>query len=535
MSQGAVFNLVLRDQRFDEFYQAADLLRNRLDDIRAKRAAEKRRLAALGDPQADSYNIQPTFVDLARTHLVYIHGTYRPFVSVASEYTRVKPSGDGTVALSSAGGTLDFTWPINGHFTSDMVLHIRIRAIGSAEAAAAEAAPTAAAPLLRYCAYPGLRIARRVEFKSGSVLIDDYTTDDAVKYGKFFVGADQRAGWDRCLGQQEQRLATYPANGFMGTLVYSDGPQTPKLYHDTFDMFIPLQFWFCGDASRSLLNDLIPNSQRMITVHLASVQDIVQALLPSPGNLNPLLPQGFVPTPLPFARLPIEASLYVNNLTVNPEIHDIFASRIGFSLARVHRRQINPLQAPAASFLLNQLKFPAEYLMVGMRDRSLANDFDRWWMMGARSVKTASTRLLVPAIVWNSSLLVNELVVREAVETSTLDSFTASIGITAHGISLYPQIPSVFYNAYVPIRYVENSMIVSPVDTSEFLVTFCLYPGAHNPSGYYNLSAGRELYIQYTTKDNVPDVSGRCEMVTTMSALNFIVRRGDSFQLHYAM
>jgi hypothetical protein len=534
MSQGSVFSLVTRDERFDQRFQAADALRIRLDKIRRARAAEKARLRAEGDPRADAYNVQPTFTDLARTHLNFVHGTYRPFVSVASEYAKVKASGDGTVALTAAGGTLEFAWPIFGHFTSDMVLHIRVHAIGSADAAASEATPTAQVPLLRYCAYPGLRIAQKVELKSGQVLIDDYTPDDAVKYGKFFVGADQRAGWDRCLGQQEQRLASYSANGFTGTLTYSDGPQTPKLYHDTFDIFAPLQFWFCQDPSRALLNDMIPNTQRVVTVHLASIDKIVQAMLPAPpGDPDPLVPQGFVSTPLPFSRLKIEANLYVNNLTVNPEIHDIFASRIGMTLARVHRRQTNPLQAPSGAFLLDQLKFPAEYLMVGMRDRALANDFDRWWLMGMRTPKTRSTKLVVPAIVWNAGLLVNQLVVREAVEQSTLDSFTTGIGVTAHGITMHPMAPALFYNAYKPIRYVENSMIVSPIDTSEFLVTFCLYPGAHNPSGYYNLSAGREMYIQYSTRD-AADVAGRCEMVITMSSLNFLIRRGDAVSLAFS-
>jgi len=536
MSQGAVFNLVLRDERYDGHFQAADFLRERLDRIRVRREAERRRLAMRGDTaEAARYNIQPAFADITRTHLLYIHGAYRPFVSVASEYFRVKAMGDGASSLGAGGSTLQFFFPINGHFTNDMVLHIRVAAIGSAKAAAEEATPTLETPLLRYCAYPGLRAARHVEFKSGSVLIDDYTTDDAVKYSKFFVGADQRAGWDRCLGQQEQRQATYMANGFMGTLNYSDGPQTPKLYHDAFDMFIPLEFWFCGDPSRALVNDMIANTQRTITVQLAPLDQLVQALLPAPGAHDPLLPSALVRAPLPFSRVPIEASLYVNNLTTNPEIHDIFASRIGFSLFRVHRRQSHQLEGPVDSVLMAQMKYPAEYLMVGMRDRTLANDFDRWWLMGTQLPKPDTAKLLVPAMIWNKSLAVAQLVCREAVESSTLDSFTSSIGVKAHGVELYPELPATFYNAYLPIRYNENSMTVSPVDTSEFLITFCLYPGNPNPSGYYNLSAGRELYIKYRTKASAGDPKSRFEMVTTMSALNFLVRKGDGVSLRYAM
>src|SRR4051812_4860477 len=108
MSQAGVFNLVLRDERFDMFFTASDYLRKRLNVIRQKRQA------------AGEFNIQPTFVDIERSHILYVHAAYRPFVTVASEYSRVKPYGDGVASIGPSGGTLQFTFPIYGHFTSDM-------------------------------------------------------------------------------------------------------------------------------------------------------------------------------------------------------------------------------------------------------------------------------------------------------------------------------------------------------------------------------------------------------------------------------
>lgn len=515
MSQGAIFKLVLRDERFDKFFTASDYLRKRLDEIRVKRQA------------AGDANVQPTFVDIERTHVLYVHAVYRPYVAIASEYARVKASGDGNSSVGTSGGTLEFTFPTYGHFTSDMAVHIRFKGIGSKSATT----PSTAAPYLRYCALPGARMFRKIEMRSEQVLIDDYVPDDVVAYSKFFVHADQRVGWDRCMGQQDLREATYFANGFTGSLMYRDGPQTPKLYQDAFDMYVPLQFWLCRDAAHALLNDLIPNSQRVITCELAPLKDIVQALVP-----NILDPSVLDPVELPFTKLSIEADLYVNGLYVNPEIHDIFASRIGFSLIRVHRRQVNQLQSASDAFLLDQLKFPAEYLMVGFRSRKLASDFDRWWLMGALTPRVNTNKLIVPAYIWNTVLGVAQLVVREAVEASTLDSFVGTIGVTAHGIEIFPQLPGEFYNAYMPIRYAENSMVVSPKDTSAFLVNFCLYPGKFTPSGYYNLSAGREMYINYGLKDSTADISGgEFEMVLSMSALNFLMRKGDKLSLRYAL
>jgi hypothetical protein len=515
MSQAGVFTLIVRDERFDKFFQASDYLRQRFDAIRQKRKA------------AGEKNVQPTFVDIERSHILYIHSAYRPFVSTASEYTRVKASGDGTASIGPSGGTINFTFPIYGHFTSDMAIHIRFKPIGSLTATT----PTAQTPYLRYCAYPGIRILQKVDLRSDQVLIDDYVPDDVVAYMKFFIHADQRAGWDRCLGQQEAREAVYLANGFTASLLYRDGPQTPKLYQDGFDVFAPAQFWLCRDASTALLNDLVPNSQRTVSCQLAPLADIVQALLPDPQNpMGPL-----IPTPLPFQKLGIEASLYVNGLYVNPEVHDVFASRVGFSLIRVHRRQTNQLQSAVDSFLLDQLKFPAEYLMAGIRDRSLRNDFDRWWLMGTPPVRTNSNSLLAPAMIWNSNLQVVQLVAREAVDVTSLDNVTGTIGVTAHGIEIFPALPSLFYNAYMPIRYAENTMVVSPIDTGAFLVNFCLYPGKYNPSGYYNLSAGREMYLNYSLTRAIQDTvaPGQFELVISMSALNFLVRKGDRINLRY--
>lgn len=512
MTQGAIFGLILRDDRFDNLITASDILRQRLDSIRVKNKA------------ARVANVQPTFHDVERTHLLYIHATYKPYVSVASEYARVQASGDGAAGISSAGGTLQFTFPSYGHFTSDMVIHIQVDPIGTT------ATPTATTPYYRYCAYPGIRILKKVELRSQNVLIDDYTPDDVSSFAKFFVGADQQMGWDRCMGQQEKRDAAFYGNGFTTNFSYSDGPQTPKPYQPALDLYIPVQMWMCKDVSHALLNDLIPNSQRVLTCELASLQSILQCGIPSVAN-----PGQFTPTTLPFSNLSIKAELYVNGLYVNPEIYDIFASRIGFSLIRVHRRQVSQLQTQSGQFLLDQLKYPAEFLMTGFRQRTLASNFDQWYLTGATTTRANANNLFVPAVIWNSALNVAQLVIRTGTDTSTLTNFVDKIGVSAHGIDIYPQSTAAFYNAYMPIRYSENSMVVSPKDTGSFMITFCLYPGKFNPSGYYNLSAGREMYLKYSLNADLDFKSGAYEMVISMSAINFLMRNGDKIALRYSV
>lgn len=518
--QGAVFNLTLRDERFDKLHTAADYLRARLDKIRLERYNE-------GLP-----NVQPTFLDIEKTHTLYIHAAYRPYVAVASEYSRVKPTGDGSSGVGSAGGSIQFTFPIYGHFTSDMAIHVRFKEVGSKTATVA----TAITPMYRYCTYPGVKMFKRIEFKSDQVMVDDYTPEDVIFDKQFFIDTDARIGWDRCVGEQDVKEASYYGNGYTGVLQYKDGPQTPKLYQESFDMFVPLKFWFCKDAKHALLNDLIPNTQRTIVCHISPLDEILEALIPDPAS-----PGAFIKTPIPFNSLGMDINLYVNGLYVNPEIHDIFASRVGFSLIRVHRRQINQIQSQSGNFLLDQLKFPAEYFMFGFRARSLKNDFERWHLMGKKLDRTLApgTKLYVPSVIWNPGppAAIPQLVVREAVEFSTLKSIVDTIGLTAHGIEIFPNIPGPFYNAYLPSKYNQNSMICSPTDTSIFLISFCLYPGKFNPSGYFNLSAGREMYLNYSLRADAAEgmIGGEYEMILSMSALNFLVRKGDKVSLRYSL
>ena len=107
--------------------------------------------------------------------------------------------------------------------------------------------------------------------------------------------------------------------------------------------------------------------------------------------------------------------------------------------------------------------------------------------------------------------------------------------LTAHGIPLWPEnMPASFFNSYLPQRYFKNTSMVTPMDTSALHFPFCLYPGQHNPSGYYNLSAGRELELTYDSGDKISQAEP-AEIYITMSALNFLVRKGDKILLRYSM
>lgn len=509
MSKGAIFNLINRDERTDKFLLASDYLREKLDRVREdrKRRGEK--------------NVQPCFADIESSHTLYIHSLYKPFVAVASEYSKVKPSGDGGASIKEAGGSIQFTLPNFGHFTSDMAVRFRLAAIGTQR-------PTGASPLFRYCELPGVRLLKLTSFLSDETLIDDYDPDDVNNFTKVFLNTDFQSGYFSCVGEQTNNFASYAANGFSATVQYSDGPQTPKTFQPALELMIPLWFWMCRDPSTALLNDLIPNSQRIIRVELESLSKIVEAL--DPATLNQI--------PLPFTELTIEAcELYVNNLYVNPEIHDVFASRIGFQLARVHQRQKNQLTTSSGKVLLNQLKYPAEFMIVGIRNPQNMKDFDLWPLMGTPFQRTNATALAFPASIWNPVTSQYDIVTRIASDVSSLAPMVDSIGlVTQGGIVLFAESPALFYNGYLPLRYFMSTIISTPFDKSIWLIPFSLFQDKLAPSGYFNLSTGRETYFQYSGNnvDQPISVSSPGELVISMIAFNFILRHGSGISLRYS-
>ena len=524
MSRGAIFTLVTQDDVTDKYFTAFDILSKRISAI--KKAGKL-----------------PTSKDIEHTHLLYTKSRYIPYVAMTSDYISVQPIG-----LLDFGNTIEFSLPNYGHFTSDIVLNIRFDAIGNKSAYENNIDPTPDIPLYKYCSYPGIRLLESVEFKSDGILIDTYGPEEVIANKNFFVRKNHTPGWSRCFGQDEIQQAAYNSKSFTGFLNYSDGFQTPKLYHGQFDMFIPLQFWFCEDISNAIINSGTTNGQRKISIKLAHLDKILQCL-------NYVVDEGIPPniTQIGTSQVPLKlnrssplitaATLYINNIYTYPEIYETIVNECNFNLIRVHKKQMTSIDKASDDILLNNLHYPGEYLCVGFRNKNNINDFDRWHLMGSDylSVDTYKSRsMYVPAMVWNTEHGIRQLVTREAIQSTTMNSIINSLRVHVGDINIYPTMLSNFYNDYLPIRYNKDSAVVSPYDNNMFLITFCSYPGKYNPSGHFNLSTTRELYIEYNMNEygnylNDPSNGVIYEMVVTMSALNFLIREGDSIRLRYSL
>lgn len=293
---------------------------------------------------------------------------------------------------------------------------------------------------------------------------------------------------------------------------------------------------------------------------------------------------------------------------MNPEVHKIYIKRVGFSLIRVHRQQLYNANSDSADVLLQQLKWPIEYLYVGMKVKnyyasSSASDqlqhLDKWHkfssatdntylstgqevarkqlLSGGTVTITASTGALVTSSALYVSLAFGDSVqiagqqyavtgvtagaagaaanvvvepapradqatvasascfklVRQGLEViateyaPTLDT----INIAAHGIDIYKNFPTGFFNSYTTYHY-GGPNINTPEDIGALFIPFCLYPGTYQPSGHINISRAREFYINYTS--SVIDSSTDGTLVIIASAINFLLISDGSAVLRYS-
>jgi hypothetical protein len=523
MSTGGVFTLLTNDGKQDRMLMATDLLRKRLEQVRNERTAKGM------DPT-------PTLADIERTHVLFMHAHFKPFAALAYEYNKVR-ANSGSVSL---GSDIQFSIPQFGDLFHDMCLHVKLTG-GSVTLTDDEVTGT------RYCEYPGERLLEKVSFEVNGNPLDEYTYDAYVMHRNFHVSKSKLTAWKRCVGQ-EVALET-PSNattdaginaGYRPVMKYVRGAQTPvpqDTAQNDLEMFIPLLFWFNRDPRLSIPSVSIPFGQRFINVKLAAGADIFGLYTGAVGTTKNTVSAiiGDVTVTYPTVST---MELYINNIFVNPEVHDIFIQRIGFSLVRVHRRQVTTVNKASDELLMQALKWPIETLYFGFRPTTNLTDvaaaggvagtagnlngfsggkFELWhrFHTSARAATNGGDD-------WGASGL------DAAVETQTKQ--VTNITLTAHGIPIYNEFPAEFFNAYQPQHY-GGYNVVAPEDPGLYMMNFCLYPGTYQPNGHINVSRAREFYLKYTS--SVITSAATSSLVVYASALNFLLISDGSAVLRY--
>ena len=357
-----IFQLITNDGKQDRMLMATALLNKRLLDIENMRSQNPQ----ISDPT-------PTLVDIERTHILFMNAHFKPFCAIGYEYNKVSVQS-GAARLGATG--VQFSIPQFGDFFNDMVFHITLDTVTATNAdfwTNPVANPPDGSELLAYVDYLGQALLQNVSFTVNGNPLDQYDDEVMNFHQKFFITPNKDVGWKRNVGQEISNpgfINVNNANGNFGRgagvrqgMTIFNGPQTPKVTQPIVDLWIPLLFWFNKDPRLSIPSVSIPYGQRFINIDFANANQILQHLGYDPSIDNP----GANPVPVPDITT---CELWINNIFVNPEIHDIFIKRIGFSLIRVYRQQIIRDNKASDNLLLNQLKWPIETIYLGFRPTS---------------------------------------------------------------------------------------------------------------------------------------------------------------------
>ncbi|HEU0069403.1 MAG TPA: hypothetical protein VFQ26_09130 [Nitrospiraceae bacterium] len=343
-------------------------------------------------------------------------------------------------------------------------------------------------------------------------------------------------------------------------IMITDGPQTPKPELPPMSLGHKLLLFSCdsGAPSLSIPSVSIPNGQRTVTVSLHSLERCVQQH--TPIYLRTIVDTGTART---ITYKPIyqhanilgdrsitKASLYVNNIYYNVDLHDIFLAKTYFNLVRVWKSQRFSYKNDNQEFLLSQFKFPVEWMMIAAQPHrnvvpprfdyngTLVEGNHNYWytwnkycnvldstknsglVVQAATGAAASTPTFSNSPIQNTRYFIDSPIIR-------------SLSVKSSGNEIVKNIHSSFFSDYVPIS-LEGPKLFASQDPNVFFHSFALFPTLYQPSGYFNLSRARETYIYAEFKPNgLSSPFNNGELIVVSRPINFLIVSDGTAVLRY--
>lgn len=407
MANSGMFMIITNDGKQDKLLMASEFLKNRLNAITMARARYQ---------YADT---TPTLMDIEKTHILFMNAHFKPFCAIGFEYVKVRANSGNP----DFGSTIQFSIPQYGDFIYDMFVYVVInQPILSYDSGNTNPSNQ---PLMAWCPYPGERFFNSVKFTVNGNPMDTYYSWSYNIFRNTRVKADKLVAWDRCMGQETPNLGyvdqpNWTQSGVAPSGITSriqttsfSGLQTPTGQKTgQVELLIPLLFWFNLDPRLAVASVAIPYGQRFIECAINQGNLLVDLVPRGSYAGNYSSPGGS----LNYSNCVQEVTLYINNIFVNKEVHDIFIKRIGFTLIRVHQYQNATVTTDAYTVLLNGIKWPVEFGWIGFQPkdyisvqdnlrRANLQNWDKYslvtpytatatgWVQSQRSLKVSGTAL----------------------------------------------------------------------------------------------------------------------------------------------
>jgi hypothetical protein len=453
----------------------------------------------------DNYNdlIKPKVNEIDTSHFLFINNQYKPFVEFSFEYLN---STINTKPLF--GNTVEFTISPSGEFISDMFIYAKL----------SELKPFEQTDKVRYCDYLGHKIIKNIQFIINNNVIDEYTSEMYNIHYFMHVNENKKNGWLKCVGQQipiEATLIQDPSNdNYQEKRFILNGLQTLKNSHDSVELFIPLLFWFNKDRRLALPNNVSQYGKVKVRVELETVNKLVTCI----DINNDLYNEKYITPTIQ------EFELYTNHIYINPEIQDIFVTRLGFILVRIHKRIDVILNKNKDKILLPQLKFPLESLYLSFRPDINENGLDNlqtWYKNSILQLKYIQAPVVYDL---NGTKTFGYNSIKYYEETPVVNS----LELTVNNTSTYSINNVNLYDGYLP--YISDKNIITS-NNNIYYLPFSFYESDYQPCGYLNLSKAREIYLEYNS--NYIEDYKPIRLYAYAKTINFLLITKNSANLKY--
>jgi hypothetical protein len=337
---------------------------------------------------------------------------------------------------------------------------------------------------VRYAEYLGHKILKNVQFIINNNVIDEYSSEYYNIHYFMHVPEDKKNGWLKCIGQEipiEATLIQDPNNdNYKERKWILNGNQTLKNSHPGIELYIPLLFWFNKDKRLALPNNVSQYGKVKVRIDLEESNKLITCV----DIINNLYNEKFNTPNIE------EIELYTNHIYINPEIQDIFVTRLGFILVRIHKRITTILNKNKDKILLPELKFPMESLYLYFRpsiNETGLDNLQTWYKNAILDLNYIQTPVIydnagTKTIGYNSIKYYQESPVVNNIELLINDTSTYNF----NGIKLY--------DSYLP--YISDKNVITS-NNNIYYLPFSFYESKNQPCGYLNLSKSREIYLDY--------------------------------------
>ena len=471
MSTPNTFILQSKDSTTDELFTGRKVL-----------AALVSQWAKNTDPNAKDTN-DNIYTSIREKFKLYIESSYRQYPEMVSEYVKMVPATAGT----SYGQSVTFDITQQDDFWSDMVVNIQLGALGSQTAAATGNTQYV------YCDYPGVRLFEDIALSIDGNPIDNYGPDSTMYHREFEVDSTKQGAWDQSVGQQTP-TASYLYNRDSQTstqYMICNGPQTQNTYQPPLDLWVPLDFWFNKGIENALFVGNSHWGQRFITIKLAGSDKIAQSLTPVGPYQSDSEPTFTVGSAVPSI---VKCDLYVNGISLHPELLQVYNKTLTFALARLHGSFKFTFTTNSTDQILSKIKYATEYLYFGFRPIANESSFTNWYKMTAIN----AVNILLPVSLIDLTNPTGPPILGRypVVYNQPIIPFD-TVGIYAgSGIVISDMKTNVFYNGYLVTR---DTKLQSPMDPGKMVYLFNQKPLERDMSGYIPLSRIRDLQIKYSS------------------------------------